>query len=263
MKSIFHFEERKFKALKASRQMQHIIRTMQELERRAIHHMEYGDLLFLLQDMQSWMQHAPKLPKIDPAEHDFRQVALKTAAWLQTHAASPKDEQILVYDSDGLYRADDSLYHNAQNMVVILEDLRSSFNVGSIFRTSECLGIKELWLCGISSKPGDKALAKTAMGTDERMAWRHFDSAEEAVKKAKQLGKSTYALETVETAKSLFEVDYRFPLALVLGNEALGISKEVLALCDEYICLSMQGWKNSLNVGVAFGVAGFHIVRST
>lgn len=259
MKSIFSFQEQKFKALKPARQMQHVINAMQELEHRAINSLDYQDLVLLLRDMQSWMQREPGLPDFDLEVDGPRGVALKAAAWLQDHADAYRDADIVVLNQDGLVRCDDSLYQNAQGMVVILEDLRSSFNVGSIFRTSECLGIKELWLCGITSQPGDKSLAKTAMGTQKRMPWKAFVSAVEAVNLAKEQGRRVYALETVETAGSVFEVEYQFPLALVVGNEALGVSQEVLALCDEYISLPMQGWKNSLNVGVAFGVAGFHI----
>ncbi|MGI6197769.1 MAG: RNA methyltransferase [Candidatus Cloacimonadaceae bacterium] len=262
MKNIFSFKEQKFKELKPARQLEHVRRAMQELEYRAINGLEYEDLVALLKDMRSWMQKDVGLPVIELEKDEPRKVALKAAAWLQEHIEAYRDADIMVYAQDGLGWRDDELYHNAQNMVVILEDLRSSFNVGSIFRTSECLGIKELWLCGITSKPGDKALAKTAMGTEARLAWRAFDTAVEAVKKAKQQGRRVYVLETVETAQDVFEASYELPLALVLGNEALGVSQEVLALCDAYISLPMQGWKNSLNVGVAFGVAGFHIARN-
>ena len=262
MKSIFSFQEQKFRALKPARQMQHLISTMQELEHRAVNSLDYQELVVLLRDMQGWMSQDLRLPSFDLEVDEPRRVALKAAAWLQEHAEAYRDEDIVVLNQDGLRKRDDSLYQNAQDMVVILEDLRSSFNVGSIFRTSECLGIKELWLCGITSKPGDKSLAKTAMGTEGRMAWKTFDSAVEAVKAAKKQGRRVYALETVETARSVFEAEYEFPLALVVGNEALGISQDVLALCDECISLPMQGWKNSLNVGVAFAVAGFHIARS-
>ena len=200
--------------------------------------------------MQGWMSQDLRLPSFDLEVDEPRRVALKAAAWLQEHAEAYRDEDIVVLNQDGLSKRDDSLYQNAQDMVVILEDLRSSFNVGSIFRTSECLGIKELWLCGITSKPGDKSLAKTAMGTEGRMAWKTFDSAVEAVKAAKKQGRGVYALETVETARSVFEAEYEFPLALVVGNEALGISQDVLALCDEYISPDAR-LENSLNVGVA------------
>ena len=262
MKSIFSFQEQKFKALKPARQMQHVISTMQELERRAVGGLEYQDLVILLRDMQSWMQRDLGLPSFDLEADEPRKVALKAAAWLQDHIDAYRDARIIVLDQDGLNTRDDGLYQNAQNMVVILEDLRSSFNVGSIFWTSECLGIKELWLCGITSKPGDRSLAKTAMGTEGKMCWKPFDNAVEAVKEARRQGRCIYALETVEAARSVFEVEYKFPLALVVGNEALGVSQDVLSLCDEYIYLPMQGWKNSLNVGVAFGVAGFHIARA-
>ena len=235
---------------------------MQELEYRALKGLEYEDLMVLLRDLQSWMLQDLGLPLFELEKDEPRKVALKAAAWLQDQVGAYRDADIVVYDQDGLNRRDDELYHKAQNMVVILEDLRSSFNVGSIFRTSECLGIKELWLCGITSRPGDKALAKTAMGTEQRMAWRAFDTAVDAVKKAKEQNRRVYALETVETAQDVFEASYELPLALVLGNEALGVSNEVLALCDAFVSLPMQGWKNSLNVGVAFGVAGFHIARN-
>lgn len=262
VKSIFSFKEQKFRALKPARQLEHVKRAMQELEYRAVRGLEYAELVVLLHDLQGWMQQDLGLPLIDLEKDSPRQVALKAAAWLQDRIEAYRDADIMVYDQDGFFRRDDELYHNAKRMVVILEDLRSGFNVGSIFRTSECLGVGELWLCGITGRPGDNALAKTAMGTDRRVAWRGFDTAVEAVRKAKEQGRRVYALETVEAAQNVFEASYELPLALVLGNEALGVSQEVLTLCDAFISLPMQGWKNSLNVGVAFAVAGFHIVRN-
>lgn len=261
MKTIFRFEKAKFKSLKKSRQLMMVQKTIQELEQRAIRKEDYHELLALLVKMQSWMEMDLGVSDLLLPNNDRQNMALLSGAWLNRHSLQARDADILVHDKDGDAPNDESIYQNAQKMIIILEDLRSAFNVGSIFRTSECLGVKELWLCGITCQPQDSALAKTAMGTDSLVSWRAFENAQKAVLAAKKQGRNIYALETVKGAKSVFEAEYESPLALVLGNEALGISQEVLNLCDEYIRLPMQGWKNSLNVAVAFGISGFFIAR--
>jgi len=112
----------------------------------------------------------------------------------------------------------------------------------------------------VTATPANPALARTAMGTADRVPWRHFPSTLEAVQAAKAQGYELYALETTADATSVFEAEYRFPLALVVGNESLGISQEVLELCGQHVSLAVQGWKNSLNVAVAFGICAYQAV---
>ena len=148
----------------------------------------------------------------------------------------------------------------AAQITLIADNLRSVFNVGSLFRSAECLGIKEIMLCGISPTPDHPHLPKTAMGTQQLVSWKKFPTTPEAISHCKTRGYRIYALETTPEAKSIYAGKFRFPLALVLGNEALGIDPEVLAACEEAVYLPQLGWKSSLNVGVATSIALYQII---
>jgi tRNA G18 (ribose-2'-O)-methylase SpoU len=146
-------------------------------------------------------------------------------------------------------------------LILILDNLRSAFNVGSIIRTAECLNIEEIWFCGYTPNPEHPKIANTAMGTQERIIWKSFSDVKDAVIKAKELGYKVYALETVENAESVFEQDYNGNIAFIVGNEALGIAVDVIVLCDKCILLPVLGWKNSLNVATACAIACFEVLR--
>jgi tRNA G18 (ribose-2'-O)-methylase SpoU len=103
-------------------------------------------------------------------------------------------------------------------------------------------------------------MAKTAMGTESLLPWRYFPSTAEALAACREEGKCIYALETAHEAKSVFNSKFSLPLALVIGNESLGIESCILQLCDETITLPQLGWKNSLNVGVATAAALYQII---
>jgi 23S rRNA (guanosine2251-2'-O)-methyltransferase len=171
-----------------------------------------------------------------------------------------KDSQILLKTGDGNAQPDPQAQDLAAQVTVIADNLRSVFNVGSLFRISECLAIKELILCGISPTPEHPNMAKTALGTSEKVEWRHSESTISAILEMKKQGYRIYALETAEPSASVFESEWQLPLALVVGNEALGIDPKVLAQCDEIVYLPVLGWKNSLNVSVAASVALYQII---
>jgi len=146
-------------------------------------------------------------------------------------------------------------------IVLILDNLRSAFNVGSIIRTAECLSVEEVWCCGYTPLPDNPKVVNTAMGTQDRIKWKSFACTKEAVMLAKAEGYMVYALETVEGAVSVFENEFSEKSAIVLGNEALGISEDVVEMCDKCIVLPMSGWKNSLNVATACAVVCFEVYR--
>ncbi len=171
-----------------------------------------------------------------------------------------KDTQLHLRRQDGPRFTDATSLTRARQVILILDNLRSAFNVGSIFRSAECLGLKEVWLCGVCATPDNPALIKTSRETADRVDWRHFPETSEAVQEARTKGYMIFALETAPQASSAFTMNYQLPLALVLGNESLGISAEVLELCDEIVSLPVQGWKNSLNVAVACAVCTYQIV---
>ena len=161
---------------------------------------------------------------------------------------------------DGKISADPFLRKKAKQITVICDNLRSVFNVGSLFRTSECLGIGKILLCGITPTPEHSNMPKTAMGTEKLVEWQYLQTSIDAITICRESGMYIYALETVEEAGSIFQTIYKLPLAIVIGNEALGIEPSVLELCDECIALPQLGWKNSLNVGVATGIALYQII---
>ncbi len=148
---------------------------------------------------------------------------------------------------------------------VVLDNLRSAHNVGSIFRTGDGANISELLICGFSPIPPHRHLAKTALGSVDVVPWRHFESVEEAIADLKNRGIHVLAIELAPDSKSLFEYsidgEMPFPIALVMGNEKDGLTPEICALCDDVVHLPMCGHKNSLNVSVAFGAAIYEILR--
>ena len=145
-------------------------------------------------------------------------------------------------------------------VTVILDSLRSAFNVGGIFRTAECFGLKELILCGYTPTPENPQVAKAALGTESRIPWRHVDSTRNAVLACQEAGIPCFALETVAQAQPLESFTWPLPCAVVVGNERFGIDSDLLRICDGMIRIPLYGRKNSLNVGCAFAVVA-HALR--
>lgn len=152
------------------------------------------------------------------------------------------------------------LRQKAAQITLIADNLRSVFNIGSLFRIAECLGIGKLMLCGISPTPDHPHIPKTAMGTQQLVSWKSYPTTLEAITQARSEGYRICALETCAGAIPVFQYQWRDPLALVVGNETLGIDPEVLSNCDESIYLPQLGWKSSLNVGVATSIALYQII---
>jgi tRNA G18 (ribose-2'-O)-methylase SpoU len=147
------------------------------------------------------------------------------------------------------------------DLIIILDNLRSAFNVGSIIRTIECLQIQTVYCCGLTPNPEHEKVKNTAMGTETRVNWKHFKKTEDAIEAAKKDGYIVYALETHETAKTIYEINYSERTAIVVGNEALGISEAAIFMCDKIISIPICGWKTSLNVATATAVVCFEIFR--
>ena len=146
-------------------------------------------------------------------------------------------------------------------LYLILDDLRSAFNVGSIFRSAECFGVRHIYLCGYSPTPQNKKVQKTAMGTDEFVKWSTHTSIEQVITKLKKDGFTIYALETTTNSIDISKTEFKKPSVLILGNEALGLSEETLKLADKIIQIPLSGWKNSLNVGVCTAICCYEISR--
>ena len=146
-------------------------------------------------------------------------------------------------------------------LCLILDDLRSAFNVGSIFRSAECFGVSHIYLCGYTPTPQNKKVQKTAMGTDEYVEWSNHPSIEQVITKLKKDGFTIYALETTTNSIDISKTEFKKPSVLILGNEALGLSEETLKLADKIIQIPLSGWKNSLNVGVCTAICCYEISR--
>jgi tRNA G18 (ribose-2'-O)-methylase SpoU len=144
---------------------------------------------------------------------------------------------------------------------VICDNIRSLENIGSIFRTSDALGVSKIFLCGISGRPPHHKISKTALGAEETIPFEYYRQIGRLIDKLKKDRIQIVALEQDKKAISYEKFKPEFPLALIVGNEVKGISKKILKKSDKIIFLPMSGQKESLNVSVAFGVAGYHIIN--
>lgn len=147
-------------------------------------------------------------------------------------------------------------------LVFVLDNIRSAFNVGSIFRTAECLGAEKIYLCGYTPNPHQWKVEKTAMGTQTYLSWEEAPRISDCLEKLKSEGYHIVALETAAAALDLYEPFKTLgPTAFVLGNERFGLDPEILKVIDEIRIVPLRGRKNSLNVGVTAAVAGFEWMR--
>ncbi|MBQ7191138.1 MAG: hypothetical protein IJR99_17175 [Kiritimatiellae bacterium] len=147
-------------------------------------------------------------------------------------------------------------------VTVVLDSIRSAFNVGGIFRTAECFGVERLVLCGYTATPEDPAIVRSALGTERLVEWQAEADIQTAISRLRETGIACYALETVSGAEEIGRVQWRFPLALVVGNERFGITHSVLSLCDGIVRIPLYGCKNSLNVVTSFAIAAHTLRRA-
>lgn len=146
-------------------------------------------------------------------------------------------------------------------VVLVLDVLRSAYNTGNIFRLADAVNAQAIYACGYTPYPPHEKLAKTARGCDETVPCRHFDHVEDALAELKELGYTIYAVDTVVGAQCYCEATLRFPCALILGNEALGVSAAALERSDGFLQLPACGRKNSINVGNCAAVVLFEALR--
>ncbi len=143
---------------------------------------------------------------------------------------------------------------------LILNSIRSSYNVGSIFRSSDGAMIEKLFLCGYTPTPPKKEVLKTALGSTESVAWEYYKNPKEIVTKLKNDGVKICALEQTDSSKPYFEIcNNDFPIAVIIGNEITGVDQDLIDLCDFAIDIPQYGIKQSLNVAVATGITLFEL----
>ncbi|HHE55915.1 MAG TPA: TrmH family RNA methyltransferase [Caldithrix abyssi] len=143
---------------------------------------------------------------------------------------------------------------------VLVEDIRSMHNVGSIFRTSDGARIEHLYLTGFTAQPPRIEIDKTALGATDSVPWSYHKQSVDVVKQLKQKGINIVVLEHTSNSKNYFEADYSYPLCLVLGNEVEGVSQQLVEQADLAVEIPMLGIKQSLNVSVAYGIVIYHIL---
>lgn len=149
-------------------------------------------------------------------------------------------------------------------IVVVLENIRSAYNVGSVFRTSDAFLVHAIYIVGYSARPPHKEIRKTALGAEETVDWKYFRTTAEAIADLRAGGFRVYAAEQAEGSYQLnaMEVDPGENLAIVFGNEVTGVEPATLALCDGCIEIPQAGMKHSLNIATAAGVVLWELVRS-
>jgi len=148
-------------------------------------------------------------------------------------------------------------------MILILVSLRSLYNVGSIFRTADALGVEKIYLTGFTGTPKQAKVGKTALGAEESVPWEYIKSTSEVIKTLKSDGYSIIGLEKTSESLDAFEWSPSQKTAILLGNEERGLSDRIMNLCDEVVHLPMHGIKESLNVSVAAGAIGYLINSKT
>ena len=152
--------------------------------------------------------------------------------------------------------------HERNPIYVLCDNIRSIFNVGAIFRTSDAAFIEKLFLTGYTPYPPRKEIEKVALGATETVPWEYHKDPVELVKKIKEDKINIAVLEITDKKNNIWNIERSdFPLCLVLGNEITGVSKDIIELADTSFELPMLGMKQSLNVSVAYGVAVYEMVR--
>lgn len=148
-------------------------------------------------------------------------------------------------------------------IIIILDDIRSLHNIGSVFRTADAFLIEKIILCGITATPPNKEIHKTALGATETVAWEHQTDVLKVIKNLKKEGVIVLAIEQVESAVFLqdSEIDSEKKYALVFGNEVFGVSQEAVALCNGCIEIPQLGTKHSLNISVSAGIVVWDLFK--
>ncbi|MEP6584981.1 MAG: RNA methyltransferase, partial [Ginsengibacter sp.] len=141
-------------------------------------------------------------------------------------------------------------------VVVILENIRSAYNVGSVFRTADAFLIEAIYICGYTAKPPHKEITKTALDAQNSVNWKYFENSASAIVELKKQGYKIYSIEQVADSLSLekFSDLNKNKVAFVFGNEVSGVEQETIKLCDACVEIPQYGMKHSLNISVAAGI---------
>ncbi len=149
-------------------------------------------------------------------------------------------------------------------IIVVLENIRSAYNVGSVFRTSDAFIVGAIYIVGYTAQPPHKEIKKTALGAEESVQWKHFATSAEAIADLRENGYNVYAVEQTVGSFKLNAIGFEMEekIAIIFGNEKAGVEQSTIALCDGCIEIPQLGMKHSLNIATAAGVVLWELVRN-
>ena len=149
-------------------------------------------------------------------------------------------------------------------VIAVLENIRSAYNVGSVFRTADAFLLEAIYICGYTCIPPHKEIKKTALGAEDTVTWKHFDSTNLAIHELHELGYTVFAVEQVEGSTLLNNLQYKVDdkIAVIFGNEVTGVEQCTIQQCAGCIEIPQAGMKHSLNIATAAGVVLWELVRN-
>ena len=148
------------------------------------------------------------------------------------------------------------------DVIIVLDNVRSLSNIGSFFRTADAFRIGEIFLCGITACPPHREIHKTALGAEESVKWRYFETTEDACKYLKETNYKINAVEQIEDSVMLNDFVPENRSAYIFGNEVDGVDDEILQYCDNAVEIPQEGTKHSLNVSISAGIVMYHLFNS-
>ena len=158
-------------------------------------------------------------------------------------------------------------FHQAEKtpLIVVLDDVRSMHNVGSVFRTADAFRLEAVYLCGITGCPPHNEIHKTALGAEDSVEWRYFKTALEAVEELKGKGVTVLSVEQAEHSTKLpqFQPEPGKPYAIIMGNEVRGVHQEIIDASDGCLEIPQFGTKHSMNVSVTAGIVIYHFMLNS
>lgn len=147
-------------------------------------------------------------------------------------------------------------------IIVVLENVRSAYNVGSVFRTADAFLLEAVYLCGYTAFPPHKEIHKTALGAEETVSWKHFKNTMDAIAELRTQGYAVFSVEQAQDSYKLHEFTTTQKIAVIFGNEVTGVEQSTIAETDGCIEIPQLGMKHSLNIATAAGVVLWELVRA-
>lgn len=148
-----------------------------------------------------------------------------------------------------------------KEIYIVIDNIRSAYNVGSIFRTADAMGAKRILICGIAATPENPKVHKTALTATESIEWEYFSTTKDAVESLQKESIPIFSCEITKDSKSFWDIEFPDRLAIVFGHEVTGVASEILSLSDEIVHIPMKGKKESLNVATAAGILLYEVIK--